>query len=87
MDEIRDRGLFRLKLRLFRLFKDSRGQGLVEYALILVLVSFGAVATQQVLACEVGCAMELTGKRLENFMSIGKKIPPGQLKKCSKMCT
>jgi hypothetical protein len=64
-----------------------RGQGLVEYVLILVLVACGAVAAQQVLTCEIGCALEITGKHIENFMSGGKKIPPGQLKKCSKMCT
>lgn len=80
-------GVSGLKLRLLGLFKDSRGQGLVEYGLILILVSFGAVASQQVLACEIGCAMEVTGKIFDNFISGGKKYPPRQLKKCSKMCT
>jgi Flp pilus assembly pilin Flp len=71
---------------LARLLLDIRGQGLVEYALLLVLVAFATIATQQVFACQVNCAFELVGNQVEHFLGIGKKIPPGQAKKCSKKC-
>jgi Flp pilus assembly pilin Flp len=87
MGRTREHGVFSAKPRRLSLLQDTRGQGLVEYLLILVLVACGAVAAQQLLACQIGCAMEITAKHIENFMSGGKKIPPGQLKKCSKMCT
>jgi len=66
--------------------KDTRGQGLVEYALTLALVAFGSVAAEQAFACRVSCALELLENQIERVMTDGKKIPPGQIKKCSKKC-
>ena len=76
-----------LKMRLSRLLRgDVRGQGLVEYLLALSLIAFATVAAQQTFACRVGCAFESMAAQLEHILGTGKKIPPGQAKKCSKKC-
>lgn len=72
--------------RMTRLLRDSRGQGIVEYVLVLALIVFAAVAAQQAFACQVECAFENTANQLEHILTKGKKIPPGQAKKCSKGC-
>jgi len=59
---------------------------LVEYLLVLVLIAFATIAAQQVYACRVGCAFETMVAQLEHILGTGKKIPPGQAKKCSKKC-
>lgn len=41
---------------LIRLWKEEQGQDLVEYALLLVLISMGAVASMRSLASAVGDA-------------------------------
>lgn len=66
--------------------KDDRGQGLVEYALILALVVLVSIAALQVFACHVNCAYENVANKVEQIFTNGKKIPPGQAKKCSKKC-
>jgi len=76
-----------LKMRFSRLLRgDVRGQGLVEYLLALSLIAFATVAAQQTFACRVGCAFESMAAQLEHILGTGKKIPPGQAKKCSKKC-
>jgi Flp pilus assembly pilin Flp len=75
-----------LKTYLSRLLRDARGQGLVEYVLLLVLIAFATVAAQQAYACRVGCAFEYMVAQLEQILGTGKKIPPGHAKKCSKKC-
>ena len=76
-----------MKMCLSRLLRgDIRGQGLVEYLLVLVLIAFATIAAQQVYACRVGCAFETMVAQLEHILGTGKKIPPGQAKKCSKKC-
>ena len=70
-----------------RLRADIRGQGIVEFALMLALVAFGAVAAEQVFACEVNCGYEMVANQLQHILAKGKRIPPGQAKKCSKKCT
>jgi len=75
-----------LKAHLPSLLKDDLGQGLVEYALTVVLVAFATIAVLQVFACRVNCAFEAVANRAEQIFTHGKKIPPGQEKKCSKKC-
>jgi Flp pilus assembly pilin Flp len=75
-----------LQNHLFRLVIDVCGQGIVEYALMLALVAFGAVAAEQTFACEVGCGFEYLTNQLAHILGTGKKIPPGQAKKCSRKC-
>jgi hypothetical protein len=53
---------------------------------MLALIAFAAVAAQQAFACQVECAFENAAYQLENILAKGKKIPPGQAKKCSKSC-
>jgi len=76
--------LNRFLSRLLR--RDIRGQGLVEYLLVLVLIAFATIAAEQAFACRVGCAFEYMVVQLEHILGTGKKIPPGQAKKCSKKC-
>jgi hypothetical protein len=79
--------LIRLKARVRSLMLDCCGQGLVEYLLTLALVALGSVAAEQAFACRLSCACELTAYEFERIIdSDVKKIPPRQLKKCSKKC-
>jgi len=66
--------------------KDDRGQGLVEYALIVALLVLACIAVLQVFACRVNCALEAVANQAEQVFTHGKKIPPGQQKQCSKKC-
>jgi Flp pilus assembly pilin Flp len=72
--------------RHLRVWKESSAQVLVEYALLLALVAFGAVAAQGIFACQVSCAFENVSYEFERLI-LGKHVPPGQLKQCSKSCT
>jgi len=74
------------KKHLSRLLKQNRGQGIVEYVLMLALVALAVVAGEQSFACQVECAFENEANQLEQIIVNGKKIPPGQAKKCSKKC-
>jgi Flp pilus assembly pilin Flp len=75
-----------LKAHLPSLLKDDLGQGLVEYALTVVLVAFATIAVLQVFACRVSCALEAVANRAEQIFTNGKNTPPGQQKQCSKKC-
>ncbi len=68
---------------LYRLWRETRGQNLTEYALLVAMVALSLVSASQKLGCTVGCMLE------EASISIDKArghIPPGQQKKCSKTC-
>jgi len=68
---------------LIRLLRETRGQNLAEYALLLLLVALGAIAAVQGLACGVNCAFEVAGKVVDKATG---KIPPGKLISCNKKC-
>jgi len=68
---------------LVRLLRETMGQSLAEFALLLMLVSLVAVATIQEFACSLNCTLEIATTILDKAQG---KIPPGQLKKCSKKC-
>ena len=51
-----------------RLHKDEAGQGLVEYALILVLVAFAAVVAMGTLAQDINNAFLGIGKTLSSYV-------------------
>lgn len=68
---------------LARLLRETAGQNLAEYALLLLLVAFGVTAGIHELACKVNCSFEVAGKVLAKAMG---KIPPGQLVSCNKKC-
>ena len=82
-----EKALCWLEACLRSLLRDRCGQGLVEYLLILAMVASGSVAAEKGFACRLSCALELTAYQFERIIdSDVKKIPPGQLKKCSKKC-
>lgn len=45
-------------------FKESEGQDLVEYALVVALIAFGAVAAMQGLATEINTAFNVISSNL-----------------------
>jgi pilus assembly protein Flp/PilA len=51
-----------------RLHSDDAGQGLVEYALILVLVAFAAVVAMQTLANDIDSAFLGVGTILSSYL-------------------
>ena len=51
-----------------RLHSDDLGQGLVEYALILVLVAFAAVVAMQTLANDINSAFRGVGTILSSYL-------------------
>jgi pilus assembly protein Flp/PilA len=53
---------------LSRLHKDEAGQGLVEYALILALVAFGAVIAMKTLANDINNAFTGIGTVLSSYV-------------------
>jgi Flp pilus assembly pilin Flp len=72
-----------LRRLLLRLLRETAGENLTEYALLLLLVALGAIAGIQQLACQVNCSFEVAGKVVAKAMG---KVPPGQLVSCSKKC-
>lgn len=66
--------------------RNTTGQGIVEYLLLLALISFGVVAALPTLACRMQCAFENVATQLEYLLTTGKKVPPGQARKCTKEC-
>ena len=55
-----------MKNLLKRLWKEEEGQDLVEYGLLLVLVSLGAVAAMGTLASAISTAFGNASKNLSN---------------------
>jgi Flp pilus assembly pilin Flp len=83
-----------LKKLLSRLLRDTGAQSLVEYGLLLMMVSLASVAAVPRLACELACVLESASDQLDDVLGAkntpgkGRKpIPPGQQKKCSKKCS
>lgn len=54
---------------LHRLWKNEQGQDLVEYALLLVLISLGVVASIRTLASAVSNAFSNAGANLTSVVS------------------
>ena len=61
-----------LNAHLPSLLKDELGQGLVEYALTVVLVALASIAVLQVFACRVNCAFEAVANRAEQIFTDGE---------------
>ena len=74
------------KKHLSRLLKEVRGQGIVEYVLMLALVALAVVTAEQSFACQVECAFENEANQLEQIIVKGKKIPPGQAEMQQEVC-
>jgi pilus assembly protein Flp/PilA len=52
-----------------QLHSDEKGQGLVEYALIIALVAFAAVVAMQTLANDINNAFTGIGTLLSSYVS------------------
>ena len=55
--------------RLWLLHRDEQGQGLVEYLLILALISFGAAAGMNSIAAEVNSALMAMANIVGQYIS------------------
>jgi len=53
-----------LRQLLLLAFRDTEGQDLVEYALVVALIAFGAVAAMQGLATEINTAFNTVSNDL-----------------------
>lgn len=85
MDRSREKESRRgIRGHLHRLWKDSHGQDLVEYALLLVLLCTAAVATLDPFACQLSCVFEVTAQSIEKMRG---NLPPGQIIKCTRQCS
>lgn len=54
--------------KLLRTFKETEGQDLVEYALVVALIAFGAVAAMQGLATEINTAFQTISSELSSSL-------------------
>jgi pilus assembly protein Flp/PilA len=48
--------MFVVRQLLLRIFRETEGQDLVEYALVVALIAFGAVAAMQGLSTQINSA-------------------------------
>ena len=58
--------LLMLSIKLRTLLSDEQGQDLIEYALVVALVAFGAVAAMKVLSTDIGTAFTNIGTLLNS---------------------
>ncbi len=66
-----------------RSFRSTRGSDLVEYALILTLVSMLVTVSVVRYSCQLGCVIEQIGVAIEKERG---HISPGQERRCTKPC-
>jgi pilus assembly protein Flp/PilA len=62
-------GFTKFFCKLQRLIMQEHGQDLVEYALIVALIAFGATAGMKVLATGLNTAFENTSTKLGSYVS------------------
>ncbi len=72
---------------LARLLRETHAQDVVEYALLLTMLSLSSVAVIPELACAIQCAFTEATDSIDDAAEgkppkDKKKIPPGQKKKC-----
>lgn len=56
--------MFSIKLR--NLLSDDQGQDLIEYALVVALIAFGATAAMTTLSSDISTAFSTIGTQLSN---------------------
>ena len=68
------------------LLRETHAQDVVEYALLLMMLSLASVAVIPELACAIQCAFAEAADSIDEAGEgkPPKKIPPGQKKKCCK---
>jgi pilus assembly protein Flp/PilA len=58
-----------IALKLNQLFRNEEGQDLIEYALVVALIAFGAVASMNVLSGDINNAFSEIGSLLTSALS------------------
>jgi pilus assembly protein Flp/PilA len=61
--------LLMLSIKLRTLLSDEEGQDLIEYALVVALIAFGAVAAMTTLSSDINQAFETIGSKLTSAMA------------------
>jgi pilus assembly protein Flp/PilA len=61
--------LLMLSIKLRTMLSDEEGQDLIEYALVVALIAFGAVAAMTVLSSDINSAFSTIGTRLTSAMA------------------
>ena len=60
--------LLMLSIKLRTLLSDEEGQDLIEYALVVALIAFGAVTAMTTLSSDINSAFSTIGTRLTSAM-------------------
>jgi pilus assembly protein Flp/PilA len=58
-----------LYIKMLTLLSNEEGQDLIEYALVVALIAFGAVAAMTVLSSDINSAFSTIGTRLTSAMA------------------
>lgn len=61
--------LLMLSIKLRTLLSDEEGQDLIEYALVVALIAFGAVAAMTALSSDINTAFSDIGTKLTSAMA------------------
>lgn len=61
--------LLMLSIKLRTLLSDEEGQDLIEYALVVALIAFGAVTAMGSLSTDINNAFSTVGSKLNSAMS------------------
>lgn len=61
--------LLMLSIKLKTMLSDEQGQDLIEYALIVALVAFGATAGMKTLASDINTAFSRVGTHLTSIVT------------------
>jgi pilus assembly protein Flp/PilA len=61
--------LLMLSIKLRTLLSDEQGQDLIEYALIVALVAFGATAGMSTLATDINSAFSTIGTKIGTYVT------------------
>lgn len=61
--------LLKLSIKLRTMLSDEQGQDLIEYALVVALIAFGATAAMTTLSSDINKAFSQIGTTLNNNIS------------------
>jgi pilus assembly protein Flp/PilA len=69
MQDLLLKGYVKMQVLMNTFVQDERGQDLVEYALVVALVAFAAVAGMNTLATKINAAFTSVGSKLDSAMA------------------
>jgi pilus assembly protein Flp/PilA len=70
MQDLLLKGYVKLQVLKNTLVQDERGQDLIEYALVVALIAFAAVAGMNTVATKINAAFSAIGSKLDSAMGI-----------------